>query len=262
VSRPAVPTREELTEAALVYALAEVGQREASTNWSPRIAEYLKSVGITFPAPWCAAFTFFCTHRALTAHGLPVPVVRSGYCPTIRQWAEDAEVLHSVPQEGDYFLYHSGGRARHIGFVTSVDNNRFGTVEGNTNLGGSPEGVGVFRRTRPRADRYRFVRWVDALNLPESRGSVALYVSGSHWADIPLIAGRALVPVRWWGEKMKFRVDWDAAAQGVEFNGRPLETELTLIEGDAFAPIRDVARFSGLKVDYQPGRVDVRRGTG
>ena len=41
----------------------------------------------------------------------------------------------------------TGGGNGHPGFVANVIGNRLGTIEGNTNDGGSREGIGVFRRT-------------------------------------------------------------------------------------------------------------------
>ena len=51
-------TRAEIIEATLARAHAEIGTRETTSNWGPKVAAYLRETGITFPAPWCAAYTF------------------------------------------------------------------------------------------------------------------------------------------------------------------------------------------------------------
>ena len=44
------------------------------------------------------------------------------------------------------FVLDTGGGAGHTGLVESIEGGRLITLEGNTNDGGSREGVGVFRR--------------------------------------------------------------------------------------------------------------------
>jgi hypothetical protein len=43
------------------------------------------------------------------------------------------------------FVLDTGGGAGHTGLVVSIEGGRLITLEGNTNDGGSREGVGVFR---------------------------------------------------------------------------------------------------------------------
>ena len=47
---------------------------------------------------------------------------------------------------GQVFVLSSGGGLGHVGIVESVSAGVLATIEGNTNDGGSREGVGVFRR--------------------------------------------------------------------------------------------------------------------
>ena len=44
------------------------------------------------------------------------------------------------------FVLSTGGGHGHVGFIESVQGVVLTTIEGNTNDGGSREGVGVFRR--------------------------------------------------------------------------------------------------------------------
>ena len=251
-------TRAEITEATLARAHAELGTRETTPNWGPKVAAYLRETGITFPAPWCAAYTFSMIARTCRALHVANPVIKTAYCPTVEHWADEHEILHRQPERGDLFLYRSGGRARHIGFVRERNSNYFTTLEGNTNINGSAEGIGVFARTRPITERYRFVRWASLIPTVGASATVAVHVSGQHWFDAPLIDGRALVPVRAWGERMGFRVDWDAAEQAILYNGAEVPAEVTLIGETAHAPVRDLARFSGLAVVFDQSKRQVR----
>src|ERR1044071_3753890 len=106
-----------------------------------------------------------------------------------------------------------GSRACHTGFVTGVNGTQFDTWEGNTNLAGGREGIGVFQRTRSNNDRFCFVRWAEL--APDVAGggggggeddgpSYELFVGGSKKAlcSMPIREGRALCPVRLWGENL------------------------------------------------------------
>lgn len=50
-------------------------------------------------------------------------------------------------QPGFIFIMDFGGGVGHTGLVEKVLNGHLVTIEGNTNDGGSREGIGVFRRT-------------------------------------------------------------------------------------------------------------------
>jgi len=116
-------------------------------------------------APWCAAFVSTVGQLAL---GHAWPVQRSVSCQAIADWADSKGVLHRHPEKpagGDLFLlyYQSLGRFGHIGLVAAVDGDAIMTLEGNTNLGGTREGYGVFERVRQAGATTAFVRWVAAL---------------------------------------------------------------------------------------------------
>lgn len=242
---------------ALAAASTQLGVRETGRNRGPQVDRYLAAVGLAPGAPWCAAFTYWCVNEAARALEVTNPVVRTGYCPTIAGWAERKGVLFAEPQAGDMFLLYSS-RARHVGFVTKVADRAVWTIEGNTNLGGSPEGIGVFARRRG-ADvrRLRFVRW---WSLAEAGGrerdgggfpggTFKLFVAGREWFDMPVLDGHALCPVRAWAQRLGFSVRWDAEEQAVLLDGRELDVELRLIDGTAYAPVRDLVDAAGLVIE-------------
>ncbi len=255
---------------ALEVAGEEVGVREErGPNWGPRVQEYLAATEIRFPAPWCAAFVRWCMLRAAERTGTDaadVPALSGisprnfAYCPNLAAWASTEGVLESSPEPGDLFLYYGNGRARHVGFVVDKSSTHFRTIEGNTNLGGSPEGIGVFRRTRARGPAYRFVRYGDLIQ-DTSAQPYQLFLNNRLLFPMPVQEGRALAPVRAWGNALGFEVAWDAQKQAVLFDGQELDAEVTLIEGVGHAPIRDLVRSAGLRltVDVAARRVDVGR---
>lgn len=54
----------------------------------------------------------------------------------------------ALVKPGQIFILSSGGGFGHTGLVESVNGGFLVTIEGNTNEGGSREGIGVFRRNR------------------------------------------------------------------------------------------------------------------
>jgi len=149
-----------LATAALAVAAGEIGQMEQppGSNRGPRVDEYVRAVGLD-PAgrfPWCAAFVYWCFARAATEAGVRNPVIRTG--GVLDHWRRAAE--KGVPRvtgtaakgspalvrPGFVFVMDFGGGVGHTGFVKAVAGGHLLTIEGNTNDGGSREGVGVFER--------------------------------------------------------------------------------------------------------------------
>lgn len=148
----------------LEIATGEIGVREEppGSNKGKRIGEYQRAVGIDPGEPWCVAFVFFCFATAARALKKRNPLDQAG-CKTgsvLDLWnrARRAKgiklLLHddalndpSKVKPGMVFLISTGGGCGHVGFVASVSGNRLETIEGNTNDGGSREGIGVFRRS-------------------------------------------------------------------------------------------------------------------
>lgn len=148
----------QIQELALREAASQLGVRELPQNRGPKVEEYLAAVGLKAGEPWCAAFVYWCIERACRALGTQNPFPKTGLCEHIRQWAVDHARLVRTPKPGDVFLVVEGGRAHHTGFVESIADRAIVTLEGNTNLANSREGIGVFRRKRTLASLL-YVRW-------------------------------------------------------------------------------------------------------
>jgi hypothetical protein len=107
---------------------------------------------------WCAAFVFFCFDEAAKALGGPNPVVKTA--GVLDHWAKagaggvpritrsKAVQNPGLVQPGQIFIIDVGapGGGGHTGLVVEVAAGKLVTIEGNTNEGGSAEGIGVFRR--------------------------------------------------------------------------------------------------------------------
>ncbi len=151
-----------LVRSSLNVATSQVGVMEEppGSNRGPRVDEYLRAVGLD-PSkdsyPWCAAFVYWSFAQAVARVGAANPVIRTA--GVLDHWnkAGRAGVTRLLPDEiiddfsllkpGLIFVISTGGGKGHMGIVEDFRDDRLITIEGNTNLPGDREGVGVFRRT-------------------------------------------------------------------------------------------------------------------
>lgn len=150
-----------LLRAALRVANGEIGVMEVppGSNRGPKVDEYLRAVRLEPTAgsfPWCAAFLYWCFDRAAEGLARPNPLVRTA--GVLDHWRKaqtlgvqrvltaDAAADPERVQPGQIFILATGGVTGHTGLVEEVANGRLTTIEGNTNDGGTREGIGVFRR--------------------------------------------------------------------------------------------------------------------
>lgn len=138
-------------------ARGELGVRETSANWSPRIKQYLNAVGINRPAYWCAAFVAWCLDQCGIYHSI------SAWSPTAARknviYRRNAR-RNQTPRAGDVgTLYYSNlGRVGHA-FIIEHWGNKVITIEGNGSEAGSRNGVAVVRRVRMKSTIYAVSRW-------------------------------------------------------------------------------------------------------
>jgi len=145
----------DLVDRALSIAVREIGIREVGRNRGPRVEEYLASVGLPPGNPWCAAFVHWCFARAAEdlererAACFDVLAPRTG--GVHKMWRRIPEKYRQRhPTVGALFFHNAGAGMGHVGFVKEVlSQDRFSTVEGNTDDVGSREGDGVRSKSRP-----------------------------------------------------------------------------------------------------------------
>lgn len=161
VVRTVADVEASITTAALGFAVEEIGQMEepAGSNRGTKVDQYARAVGLKPESalPWCAAFVYWCFKQASEKGGVMNPVVKTagvldhwnkaGTRGIRRVLGATAKSSPELVKPGFIFIMDFGGGAGHTGLVESIAGGRLTTIEGNTNDGGSREGVGVFRRT-------------------------------------------------------------------------------------------------------------------
>lgn len=154
------------TAKALAVAVSQLGVREdpPGSNRGAEVDRYVRSVGLNPEGKysWCAAYVYFCFDEAAKAMGIPNPLVKTGGVldhwhkaaenPAARRIAAADARLFIEDLPGTIFIMAFAGGLGHTGLVESVSDSTDGkvlvTIEGNTNIDGSREGIGVFRRKR------------------------------------------------------------------------------------------------------------------
>lgn len=148
-------------EKALEIAISQIGVEEnpRGSNSGPQVNEYLKSVGINFPASWCMAFIYWCFDKAAKEMQKANMMAKTG--GVLMQWNKRKENFSvSLPLPGDVFIMDYGKGLGHTGIVEKVENGFIHTIEGNTNSEGGREGFEVCRRKRPINKIKGFLRFI------------------------------------------------------------------------------------------------------
>lgn len=125
----------------LSIAKNELGVREVSGhNEGPQVAAYLRYVGVKQRSSWCAAFVSWVFGEA----GYTAP--RSPWSPALFPLNKRTRQVRPAVVFGIYFSQLK--RIAHCGLVERQEGDWLITIEGNTNIAGSREGDGVYRKRR------------------------------------------------------------------------------------------------------------------
>lgn len=146
-----------ISKSALKIAATQVGQTEKplGSNWGTPVKDYLKSVGIDFPAAWCMAFVYWCFDQAAPGKN---PLIKTA--GVLSAWNKaDKKYRVTQPQPGDIFIMDFGKGLGHTGIVEKADDTFIYTIEGNTNDSGSREGIMVTRKQRPKKKIKGYLRY-------------------------------------------------------------------------------------------------------
>jgi hypothetical protein len=141
---------------ALAYMQSQIGQKEnpRGSNWGHPVQDYLYSIGIDFPAAWCAALVYWSYEQASKELKIDNPVPRTGGSlkmfqlskPENRILVSDVLAGHTTLMPGDIGVQDHGHGTGHTVIVEMQVGDRVKTVEGNTNDTGSREGFEVERK--------------------------------------------------------------------------------------------------------------------
>jgi hypothetical protein len=238
-----------LVKKVLDVARGEVGVREVNSNRGKRVEEYQRAdllPGVGYA--WCASFCGWSILQGAGKELCDKVWLRSASCDAILDWARRREIISAIPQAGCAGLVMaSRNDATHIFLVSEVLSSAVRTIEGNTNLSGSREGIGVFARQRPFASRYLYVHWSRLLPAADEK-TYALYLNNRKMDDLPLFDGRAYCPAWKWAHWMNAALGWNVESQTVTLGGREVLAQPRLIENRAFLPIRALAEFSDVRL--------------
>ena len=145
----------------LETAAKEIGVMEdpIGSNRGPKVDLYLRTVGLDPTRgsfPWCGAYVYWCFAQTCSGLGVDNPAIKSagvmdhwrkaGLAGIRRITAAEAAQNPGLVTGGLVFFISTGEGTGHMGFVEGIELGKLVTLEGNTNSGGSREGVGVFRR--------------------------------------------------------------------------------------------------------------------
>lgn len=250
----------------LEIAEGEVGVREIGTsNTGRKVQQYQAATTLGGTGwPWCAAFVVWCERKAaddLRVHPILIP---SASCDAHLDYARRNNILSGSPLSGDLFLVMaSQNNATHIGYVLRVDGERFITVEGNTNTGGSRNGNGVYTNRRILSARYKFIRWGNLTKATEEPPQWAVRI-GNNVLIATIEDGAAWVAAHQWAKALGLPIGWNSASQAVTLQDRDVPSQAKLVadengENRAWLPVRVLADFSGLKLKVEPGKIEVTR---
>lgn len=136
----------------LDIAASQIGVLEdpPGSNRGAEVEKYLASAGCSPGDPWCASFVYWCFSEAARSLAVQNPLVRTGGCLDHWTRTKGKKIAHlkatnntSLIKPGFIFIMDHGKGKGHTGIVKSVIDGYIETIEGNTNIQGSREGLGV-----------------------------------------------------------------------------------------------------------------------
>lgn len=144
-------------------AQSQIGIKEATgNNDGVQVEKYLTTVGLKKGQPWCAAFFSWIFKQA----GYDRP--NTGWSPQLFPAARNVKTASPGLAFGIYIS--SLNRIAHCGVVEQVNGTWVMGIEGNTNVSGSRDGDGVYRKLRHIKTIHRFADWIP--NNPKKKGGV------------------------------------------------------------------------------------------
>lgn len=139
----------------IVVAESQPGVTEdpIGSNSGEEVMKYFASVGIDFPAVWCAAFVVWC-HQQAGIENIP----RTG--GVLDMWNKSEANRVTDPRAGDVMIMEFGSGSGYAGIVIGRGTSKtFTSIEGNTSDDGSREGYEVCERTRDISSCKGFLRF-------------------------------------------------------------------------------------------------------
>ncbi len=134
----------------------ELGIREATgKNDGKRVEQYLAVTGLKAGHPWCASFISWIFARA----GYQEP--RTAWSPALFPVRRRKKEIKPANVLGIWFPDLK--RIAHAGLVEKQQGDWIISIEGNTNMAGSREGDGVYRKRRHSKTIYAYGDWISKI---------------------------------------------------------------------------------------------------
>jgi hypothetical protein len=152
ITPPPVRQSHPLVSKVLEIAATQVGVLEdpPGSNRGAQVEKFLASAGCQPGDPWCASFVYWCFNEAAKSLNVTNPLIKTGGC--LDHWTRtkgmkisrlNATNNVSLIKPGFIFIMDHGSGKGHTGIVTNAADGYIQTIEGNTNIAGSREGLGV-----------------------------------------------------------------------------------------------------------------------
>jgi hypothetical protein len=113
---------------------------------------YLRSVGLHAGDPYCAAFISYLFLKG----NYKAP--KSGWCPDL--FPSSRLARSTLPGNVIGIYYIDKKRIAHVGLIEEMDGEWCLSIEANTNVAGSREGDGVYRKRRHIRTIYKISDWI------------------------------------------------------------------------------------------------------
>lgn len=141
-----------IREKIIAIARSQFGIREASGKNDGKVVEtYLSYTGNRKGEPWCASFVSWVYGKA----GFAQP--KTSWSPAL--FPKNRQTLNPLPADVFGIYFEKYQRIAHCGLVESTKGSWVYTIEGNTNVAGSREGDGVFRKLRHHRTIAVYANW-------------------------------------------------------------------------------------------------------
>jgi hypothetical protein len=137
----------------VAIAISQLGIKETgSNNHGTQVKKYLAYTHLKEGNSWCAAFVSWVFGQA----GYAQP--QTAWSPALFPIGKQTQ----LPQPGDVLGLHSTEKKRivHCGLVERTQSDWVISIEGNTNVNGSSDGDGVYRKWRHRKTIAVYAHWL------------------------------------------------------------------------------------------------------
>lgn len=240
---------------------AEVGvtEKPLGSNRGPKVDEYQRRAGYKPGVFWCLCYLYWCLDETCQKLDIDNTFIRTGSCDDFVAWARAKGIVSTTPEPGDFgFVMASAADATHVFLVASVSGSTLTTLEGNSNMGGSNNGIAVVRRTRAKKSSYVYARVgkiIPDLSLPGR----TMHLAGPNGfgLDMQVVRGKSMAPIRKVVKELGFKDGRQVTDQDFVYSkddntvsvlGSVIPAEVTLQAGSAHCHVTKLLTYLGWNI--------------